>query len=216
MLVMERDAAHRNPCETTDRYQGMMEFLEDPNSFLSHSTSERTTYRSHLYRTTITPEVEDNDPRNGYASVEDEMIASRSACIPAYSGQRCLAKLEGHGGGIQRCYTWARDSFFRNRDGRAVMQDCFTSVGRKTETVEITAEATMNTNLYKARRNCVLRSFCTIHRTLHNESLPFVVSLNHRQLKWMNFESSKILKGKLRPQRWLPPLPQSKSRQRFV
>jgi hypothetical protein len=27
------------------------------------------------------------------------------------------------------------------------------------------------------------------------KSTPFVVSLNHRQLKWMNFESSKILQG---------------------
>jgi hypothetical protein len=29
---------------------------------------------------------------------------------------------EGHGGGIKDAITWARDSF-RNRDGRAVMQD---------------------------------------------------------------------------------------------
>jgi hypothetical protein len=60
--------------------------------------------------------------------------------------------------GFKDAITWARDSF-RNRDGRAVMQDWmlhFCGTARQ-ETVEITAEAHEH-NLYKGEKP-VLRSF---------------------------------------------------------
>jgi hypothetical protein len=61
--------------------------------------------------------------------------------------------------GFKDAITWARDSF-RNRDGRAVMQDWmlhFCGTARQ-ETVEITAEATMNTTFIKERNPFYVRS----------------------------------------------------------
>jgi hypothetical protein len=100
------------------------------------------------------------------------MIARAPHALPAYSGQRCLAKLEGHGGGFKDAITWARDSFFVIVTVEPLCKTgCFTSVGRKTETVEITAEATMNTNLYKARETA-----------FYVRSVPSIVPCKMKQL----------------------------------
>jgi hypothetical protein len=51
------------------------------------------------------------------------MIIAPQHTLQAYAGQRCLAKLlKDMVVGFKDAITWARDSF-RNRDGRAVMQD---------------------------------------------------------------------------------------------
>jgi hypothetical protein len=56
--LMERDAIHRNPTETTPKIpdtKAMMEFLEDPDSFLSDYTGEDNVFLPYTYRESVTP-----------------------------------------------------------------------------------------------------------------------------------------------------------------
>jgi hypothetical protein len=143
-----------------DDTKDMMVFLEDPDSFLSTYKGEnQVPPLSHLHRNNITPPNEADDQQNNYASVEDEMVARAPHALAAFAvDNAALARiLKDMVSGFKEATTWARDSF-RNRDGRAVMQDlmlhfCGTS---RQETVEVTAEAIMNNTFYKGRREAAI------------------------------------------------------------
>jgi hypothetical protein len=73
--------------------------------------------------------------------------------------------------GFKDAIMWARDSFC-NCDGRAVIRDWmlhFCGTARQ-ETVEITAEVTMNTTFYKGEKPCfTFVLYTNIHRGCHND-----------------------------------------------
>jgi hypothetical protein len=173
--LMERDAAHSNPTDIAKigDTKAMMEFLEDPDSYLSNYTGEDNVPFPYIYRPNVTPPVEGDDARINYLSVEDEMIARAPHTLPAYNiDNAALAKvLKEMVVDFKDAITWARDSF-RSRDGRAVMRDWmlhFCGTARQ-ETVEITAEATMNNTFYKGEKpRFTFVTYTSIHRGCHNE-----------------------------------------------
>jgi hypothetical protein len=173
--LMERDAAHKNPSEAPKigDAKAMMEFLEDPDSYLSNFHGEDDVPFPYIYRTEVTPPLDATDARVNYISVEAEMIARAPHTLPAYNvDNAALAKvLKEMVSDFKDAITWARDSF-RNRDGRSVMQDWmlhFCGTARQ-ETVEITAEATMNNTFYKGEKpRFTFVLYTNIHRGCHNE-----------------------------------------------
>jgi hypothetical protein len=173
--LMERDADHSNPTDIAQisDTKAMMEFLEDPDSYLSNYTGEDNVPFPYICRPNVTPPGEGDDPRTNCLSVEEEMIARAPHTLPACNvDNAALAKvLKEMVADFKDAVAWASDSF-RRRDGRAVMQDwtlhfCGTA---QQETVEIAAEATMNNVFYtgeKPRFTFVI--YTSIHRECHNE-----------------------------------------------
>jgi hypothetical protein len=179
--LIECDAAHHNSSESPKipDTKAMMEFLEDPDSFLSDYTGEDNIPLHDIYHKSVNPQIDDDDPRNGYASAKAEMIACAPYTLPAYTvDNTAIAKiLKEMVVGFKDGIIWARDSF-HNRDGPAVMSNWmvhFCGTARQ-ETVGITAEATMNNTSTKAR-NLVSLSLNTptsiVDATM--TLLPFIV-----------------------------------------
>jgi hypothetical protein len=173
-VIMERDAVQKNPtdCHKIPDTKSMMEFLEDPDSFLTAYVGEDKVPYPYLYRQEINPPEEVNDPRTNYQSVELEMIARAPHDTETYTvDNAAFAKLlKDMVVGFKDAITWARDSF-RDRDGRAVMRDWmlhFCGAARQ-ETVEIAAEATMDTTFYKGEKpHFMFVIYTNIHRGCHN------------------------------------------------
>jgi hypothetical protein len=125
-VLMERDAAQKNPtdCHKIPDTKMMMEFLEDPDSFLTAYVSEDKVPYPYLYCQEINPPEEALDPHTNYQSVELEMIARAPHDTETYAvDNAAFAKLlKGMIVGFKDAKMWAHDSF-RDRDGRAVMRD---------------------------------------------------------------------------------------------
>jgi hypothetical protein len=100
------------------------------------------------------------------------MIARAPHTLPAYTvDNAALANiLKEMVVGFEDTNTWACDSFC-NRDDQTVMRDWmlhFCGTARQ-ETVEITAEATMNNTFYKGKKPCfTFVLYTNIHCGCHN------------------------------------------------
>ena len=149
----------------------------------------------------VPPLPEADDLRGDYDSVEKEMIARASHALPAYYSvdNAALAKiLKEMVSEFKDAITWARD-LFRNQNGRQVMLDWmlhFSGTARQ-ETVEITAEATMNMTFYKGEKpRFTFIVYANIHRGYHNE-INFVRRLAQPPLAEMDelLKVRKYLKG---------------------
>jgi hypothetical protein len=174
--LMERNAAHHNPTETPKiaDTKALIEFLEDPNLYLSAYLGEDKTPFPYIHRLNVDSLAEALDLRTNYTSVEEEMIDQAPHALPAYTiDNTALSKvLKEMMVFFKDDITWVHDSF-RARDGRAVMADwmlhfCGTT---RQETVEIQAKTTMNITFYKGEmpRFTFVLYTSRIHRICHNE-----------------------------------------------
>jgi len=122
------------------------------------------------------PLPEADGPHDDYNLVKEEMIARALYALPAYFvDNAALAKiLKEMVSDFKDIITRTGDSF-RNRDGRQAMLDWmlyFCSTARQ-ETVEITAEATMNTTFYKGEKpRFTFILYTNIHPGCHKKIRP--------------------------------------------
>jgi hypothetical protein len=173
--LMERDTAHHNPTHTIKigDTKAMMDFFEDPGSFLSNCLGKDQVPFLRVSCSAVTPPLEGDDPRDGRTSVEANMTAGAPHALPVHAvDNAALTKvLKEMVAEFKDAITRARCSF-RDRDGCSIMSDWmlhFCGAARQ-ETVEITAEAAMNAAFRKGEKpwfTFVL--FTNIHRGCHNE-----------------------------------------------
>jgi hypothetical protein len=120
----------------------MTEFLEDPDSHLSHCLGKDNVPFPCVCCSVITLPLEGNDPRNGCTSVKAEMAVHAPHAFPACTANNAaLAKLlKEIVAKFKDAITWARD-WFCDYDGCSIVSDWmphFCSAARQEETVEIT------------------------------------------------------------------------------
>jgi hypothetical protein len=74
-VLMEHDAAHCNPTENPKiaDIKAMMEFLEDPDSYLSVYTGEGNVPFPYIYRPTVDPSLEALDLCMNYTTVDEQI-----------------------------------------------------------------------------------------------------------------------------------------------